>query len=107
MHIHKPQYLNATLARLAGVLALAALASAAFGQGFDTSGNGSLKGAYFVRELLFAGQSGSSISTAVSIVGTMTFDGNGNYSFTGQQTKKGGATNAPLSLNGTYKAAAN
>jgi len=107
MHIHKPQYLNTTLARLAGLLALAALASAAFGQSFDTSGNGSLKGAYFVRELLFAGQSGSSASTAVSIVGTMTFDGNGNYAFTGQQTKKGGATKAPLSLNGTYKAAAN
>ena len=85
---------------------LLALASAAFGQSFDTSGNGTLKGAYFVRELLLTGLSGSSVG-AVSVVGTMTFDGNGNYTFSGKESKQGGATNADLSLSGTYKAAAN
>jgi uncharacterized protein (TIGR03437 family) len=107
MQIHKPQYKNPVIFGLYALLLLLAPASAAFGQSFDTSGNGMLKGAYFVRELLYPGQSGSSVSTAVSVVGTITFDGNGGYAFNGKQSIGGGATNAALSLNGTYQAAAN
>lgn len=66
-----------------------------------------LRGTYFVRELLFSGQSGSSVAKAFSMVGTMTFDGNGNYTFSGKQSNNSGTTNAAVSLNGTYKAAAN
>jgi uncharacterized protein (TIGR03437 family) len=107
MQIHKSQYKTPVTVGLYALLLLLAPASAAFGQNFDTSGNGMLKGAYFVRELLLAGPSGPSVSKAVSIVGTVTFDGNGGYTFNGQQTIRGGATNTALSLNGTYKAAAN
>ena len=78
MQIHKLQFSTVSVVRSAAFALLLALASAAFGQSFDTSGNGTLKGAYFVRELLLTGQNGSSVA-AISVVGTMTFDGNGNY----------------------------
>src|ERR1700749_5029977 len=106
MQIHKLQFSTVSVVRSAAFALLLALASAAFGQTFDTSGNGTLKGAYFARELLLTGQNGSSVA-AISVVGTMTFDGNGNYTFSGKQSKQGGAMNADLSLNGTYKAAGN
>ena len=55
-------------------------------QSFDNSANGKLKGAYFVRQVLtlLDGQT-SAIDQAVSLTGVMTFDGNGNYTFAGQE----------------------
>lgn len=78
-------------------------------QSFDNSGNGMLKGAYFVRQVLTtANQNTSAVTRAVSLIGTMTFDGNGNYSFTGQKmdTSAGSAPSA-YSVQGTYAVAAN
>src|SRR5579862_1828321 len=81
----------------------------ATGQSFDTSGNGSLKGDYFVREVLIGGQnSNGTISSASSALGIIKFDGAGNYTFTGQTTSNGSSGAAQnLSRTSTYKAASN
>lgn len=94
---------------LCGILGLSA--SAQVGQNFDTSGNGMLKGAYNVRQVLVGNldQNTSAIGRAVSIIGTMTFDGNGNYSFTGQSmdTQGSGGNPQSFSTSGVYLVAAN
>ena len=52
---------------------------------FDTSGNAALSGPYFVRQILvLTDTTTSTVTRAASLLGIMTFDGNGNYSFTGQ-----------------------
>jgi uncharacterized protein (TIGR03437 family) len=80
---------------------------------FDSSGNAMLSGTYFVREITFAGLNaqGSSLNTAYSLTGTMTFSnssGDGTYSFTGQElvsTVTGGA--AAYTSTGSYSVSAN
>ncbi len=79
----------------------------AAGQNPDHSGNGSLKGDYFVREVLMTGNAGGSITAAASVTGIATFDGNGNYTFKGQGTSLASGPNASVSLTGTYNVAAN
>jgi uncharacterized protein (TIGR03437 family) len=76
---------------------------------FDNSGNGTLNGAYFVRQVLtVVDASSSAITRAVAITGTMTFDGKGNYSFTGQKVDStAGGSAAAYSTQGTYAAAPN
>ena len=82
--------------------------SALRAQTFDTSGNGLLHGDYFVREVLIANQhSDGTISSASSAVGVATFDGKGNYTFTGQGMSSSSGANSKLSLTGTYKLASN
>ena len=54
-------------------------------QNFDDSATSTVKGAYFVRQVLtIPDVNTSAIIQAVSLTGTMSFDGNGNYSLTGQ-----------------------
>jgi uncharacterized protein (TIGR03437 family) len=61
-----------------------AVVGAAFGQAFDTSNNGALHGAYFIREVYIVGQNADgTITRASSAIGVATFDGVGNYSFAG------------------------
>ncbi|HLK22258.1 MAG TPA: hypothetical protein VKT81_25100 [Bryobacteraceae bacterium] len=63
----------------------------------DSSGDGNLFGDYFVREVMLAG------GKAFSLSGTITFDGQGNYSFTG--TKMDSSTGKSVALSaqlGTY-----
>jgi uncharacterized protein (TIGR03437 family) len=78
-------------------------------QSSDTSGNGMLKGDYFIREILISGQSSSgAISSAASTMGVATFDGAGKYSYKGQGTN----TTAPgmvttQAFSGSYSAGAN
>ena len=84
--------------------------AAAAGQKFDNSGNASLKGDYFVREVLMTGDAGGSVNTAASVIGVATFDGKGNYTFKGQGTSLASGVNTPnpnVSLSGTYSVAAN
>lgn len=79
-------------------------------QTFDASGNGTLKGDYFVRQVITANldPNTSAIGRAVSLTGTITFDGKGNYSFTGQlMDTKAGSTATPYTVSGTYSVAAN
>ena len=73
-------------------------AAAAFGQNFDTSNNAALKGNYFVREVMINGQNANgTITTSRSAMGTITFDGAGNFQFIG----------TPANVSGTYGAGAN
>lgn len=83
-----------------------------FGQGpvFDNSGNGKLSGTYYFRHVLYglsteADQSGitGDVSEAIALYGTVTFDGNGNYSMNGTvsdsyvDSENGGIVQDPLS----------
>jgi len=78
-------------------------------QTFDNSGVGTLKGDYFVREVLIAGQNADgTISSAGSVMGIVTFDGAGNYSFKGQGTSTAAlGTATSQSLTGIYEASGN
>jgi uncharacterized protein (TIGR03437 family) len=73
-------------------------------QVFDNSGNGMLSGAYFVRQVLtLPDENSGAIDQAVSLTGTMTFDGNGNYTFTGQELNSTvGTTAVAYSTSGIY-----
>src|ERR1035438_8277567 len=89
------------------ILMLAGLmASALAGQSyqFDNSANLTLKGQYFVREVALRNLSAQGgIGEALSVVGIATFDGAGNYTFSGQLTdsaSKAGAGSA--SFSGAY-----
>ncbi|HTS47526.1 MAG TPA: hypothetical protein VMH05_06255 [Bryobacteraceae bacterium] len=91
-------------------IALCASARAQTAPVFDNSGNGSLNGAYFLRQVLtVVDPSSGAITRAVAITGTMTFDGKGGYNFTGQKVDStaGGSASAYSVSNGTYAAAAN
>src|ERR1035441_2094623 len=87
------------------------MASALAGQSnqFDNSANLTLKGQYFVREVALRNLSAQGgIGEALSVVGIATFDGNGNYTFSGQLTdsaSKAGAGSA--SFSGAYALGAN
>src|SRR5277367_6079876 len=56
----------------------------------ESSGNGLLNGTYYMRQVLyyFSVQTGG-LSETVNIQGTITFDGNGNYSFSGSMLDSG------------------
>ena len=79
-------------------------------QTFDTSGNSSLKGDYFVRQVVTAnfGPTGG-IGRGLSLTGVMTFNGTGGYTFTGQLLdSQVGSTARPFSFTGgTYSLASN
>ena len=88
----------------------AALAISAAAQTFDTSGNGKLNGDYFVRQVVTTDldTNTSAIGRAVSLIGIMTFDGNGNYKFTGQITDtQAGTSGAAYSTTGVYAVESN
>lgn len=93
---------------LCGILSISAPAQN-LGQSFDSSGNGTLKGPYFVRQILLSNinQTTSAVGRARSLTGTMTFDGNGTYSFTGQLMDSQGGSAQAYTASGTYVVAAN
>jgi uncharacterized protein (TIGR03437 family) len=72
--------------RFARLLMLLAAAGAVHAQTWDTSGNSMLSGAYYFRQLYYVlGDNYGDLSEAVTLYGTITFDGNGNYSITGAE----------------------
>src|SRR5579863_2525283 len=89
--------------RAAILLALAGL-TLSRGQTFDNSNNSSLQGNYFIWELALSGfRNDGSFSQARSLYGSMTFDGQGNYSFNGQLNDTNvGSGGQPYSTNGQY-----
>jgi uncharacterized protein (TIGR03437 family) len=78
--------------------------------GFDTSGASYLAGDYFIRELMLSNvdPNTSAVGRALSLTGVISFDGQGSYSFTGQQmdTKAGQPLNITAQT-GQYAVAAN
>ena len=78
------------------------LAITASAQSFDTSANGNLFGDYFVREVML------SMVGARSMEGTITFDGQGNYAFSGTLMDSSAGQPAAISAqHGTYQLAGN
>lgn len=63
--------------------------------------NASLSGKYFLRNVQFTVDNNNNATDSRSISGSITFDGNGNYAFTGTQVIGKGA-GASYSSNGTY-----
>jgi uncharacterized protein (TIGR03437 family) len=82
------------------LLIAAGAATAAWGQ---TSSNQSLNGKYFFRQVMLVTDGGASpnVTNTLSGSGTLTFDGNGNFTIAGQQLA-GTAASASLSGSGTY-----
>lgn len=67
----------------------------------QTLSNSSLTGKYFVRHVQFSTGSPGAVTDARSIIGALTFDGKGGYSFTGAQVV-GKGTAASYTTSGTY-----
>ena len=90
---------------LCGMFGISALA-----QNIDASANSSLSGTYAVRQVFLSGidQNTSAIGRARSIIGIMTFDGNGKYTFNGQMCDtNSGSTAQAYSASGSYSVGAN
>ncbi len=95
-----------------GLLALAGLMAsglAAQSYQFDNSSNETLKGPYFVREVALRNLSAQGgIGEAISVAGIASFDGAGNYTFSGQLTDSASKTaTQSASFSGAYAVAAN
>src|SRR5579862_8474771 len=83
--------------RSACVCALLISASAAA----QTLTTGSLTGKYFFRHLMVVSDANGNVTDTRSLLGTVTFDGNGGFTFTGQQNVAKLAA-AALTGSGTY-----
>jgi uncharacterized protein (TIGR03437 family) len=80
------------------------LAGAAAGQAFGTAqvlNNQYLTGKYYFRQVSLGAASQASISDARSVLGVLTFDGAGNFTFTGQQVL-GNSAAAAVTGKGNY-----
>ncbi|HEY4361009.1 MAG TPA: hypothetical protein VGN17_08570 [Bryobacteraceae bacterium] len=88
---------------------LAASTAAAQSYTFDNTGNATLKGPYFVREIVLQNLNPQgAVGEALSVIGTATFDGAGNYAFTGQLADSTASAGArTYTAGGTYAVAAN
>ncbi len=67
----------------------------------QTNPNSPLSGKYFARHVEYLTDANNNVTDARSIIGSMTFDGVGNYTFSGQQVILTGNA-APYSVSGTY-----
>ena len=82
--------------------------SPGFGQSWDNSGNGLLKGTYYFRHVVWLiGDQQGDLGDALTLYNTISFDGNGNYTITGgtvyDAANEGSTT---FSSSGTYAIAA-
>lgn len=87
-----------------GLTAILAVGIPLAAQSFDNSGNATLKGDYFVRQVVLTNldQNTSAVGRAISLTGTMTFDGNGNYTFSGQKMDTQAGSAQSYSTSGQY-----
>src|ERR1022692_4242906 len=94
--------------RILMLAALAAAAAAGQTYDFDNSANATLKGKYFVREVVLLNLSATGgIGEALGATGIATFDGAGNYTFSGQIADSASTTGTSgASSSGTYAVAA-
>lgn len=91
------------------LLCASALLTPLCAQTFDTSANATLKGAYFVRQLLLSSVDATSgaIGRARSLLGTATLDGNGGYTLTGTLMDSTTGVSKAFNFSGTYKVSSN
>jgi uncharacterized protein (TIGR03437 family) len=72
-------------------------------QTFDASGNSMLNGAYYMRDVAYSGVSEVGvIGLAQTLYGTITFDGQGHYQFSGQFANSMSSVVSPYQVSGTY-----
>jgi uncharacterized protein (TIGR03437 family) len=83
---------------LRAAIVLSAIAATGFSQTLSTN---TLNGNYFVRHIEFTTDGSDNVTDARSILGTIAFNGAGNYSFSGQQVIGTGFA-APFNTSGTY-----
>jgi uncharacterized protein (TIGR03437 family) len=96
-----------TFKKTAGILfLLLAAAGIAPAQNWDTSGNGMLTGSYYFRQVFYViGSNDGSLSEAVAMYGSLTFDGKGTYTGVASFLDSGTGLQ-PVNLQGTYSIAA-
>ena len=89
------------------IFSLLAAAVTTQAQSFDSSGNALLQGTYNYRQVVYGNfDTGGGIGRAITLTGTMTFDGKGSYSFTGTELDSTVSTGATtLTWNGAYSTA--
>jgi uncharacterized protein (TIGR03437 family) len=99
----------ALITRILMLVGLVAAAATAQIYDFDNSANATLKGKYFVREVVLLNLSATGgIGEALGATGIATFDGAGNYTFSGQIADSASTTGTSgASSSGTYAVAAN
>jgi uncharacterized protein (TIGR03437 family) len=100
--------MRSTKTTLLFLLALAAFPGASSAQTYDSSGNGLLNGTYYARQVIYAIQTSEApagtVGEALNVQGTMTFDGNGNYTISGSylDSSSGSVTPVTFTGSGTY-----
>jgi uncharacterized protein (TIGR03437 family) len=88
--------------------ALTAFSGACHAQSYDSSGDGMLNGTYYTRQVIYVVQGQQSpqgtVGQAVNTYGNVTFDGNGNYTFSGWflDSSSGSSTPVQFTSSGTY-----
>jgi uncharacterized protein (TIGR03437 family) len=97
--------------KLARVLLLGSVAAGLFGQTatWDTSGNGMLNGKYYFRQVAYALSAmpaNGSLSDAVSLYGTVTFDGIGGYTMAASVADGASGQLQSVAPKGTYSISA-
>jgi uncharacterized protein (TIGR03437 family) len=77
-------------------------------QTWDTSGNGMLTGTYYFRQVVWVvGNGNGDLQHAVALYGQINFDGNGNYTASGQKNDSSVSSGpAAFTVSGTYKISA-
>jgi len=78
-----------------------------YAQNADSSGDNLLNGDYFVRQVLMTGTTAGNVTAATSVIGVVTFNGKGTYTFKGQSNSLASGANASVSLTGTYNVGSN
>jgi uncharacterized protein (TIGR03437 family) len=92
------------------VVGLVVVGITASAQSFDSSADGNLFGDYFVREVMLSNvdQTSSAVGRARSVEGTVTFDGQGNYTFSGSLMNTSNGQQVTITgQSGTYQLAGN
>src|ERR1700733_1151667 len=89
------------------VLTLAAFPWRSMAQTYDSSGDGMLNGTYYLRQVLYLTNSEvleGAVGEAVNTYGNITFDGAGNYTFSGWSldSSSGSVTPVQFTGSGTY-----
>jgi uncharacterized protein (TIGR03437 family) len=72
---------------------------------FDSSGDGQLNGAYYMRQVFyFVSDQAGDLGEAVNIQGTITFNGSGSYSFSGSILDTAASSSSPVTFtsSGSY-----